>query len=283
VIVLSLVLVVVSAVALVWGIATGTPPLVWLSLAAALVSGGLVAASVARRRERLALDPTGSPARPGDAATQTAPPPLVRPDAPSPPPHARPPYAGPPASGAQQTRPGHADPASGAHPPVPPPASPAADPQAEAPQGAPISAGAGSGDPTSRSASPPHAGLEPADVPPGARPVPGAPSVPRNAPSSRPEAAPPGEAGDALGADLEGEPPVEDIPVRDALRVAQLDDEVLVVDGHPRYHLAGCPALEGQSTGLPVSTARRTGFTPCAGCAPDRTLLARSRERRAGP
>jgi hypothetical protein len=89
--------------------------------------------------------------------------------------------------------------------------------------------------------------------------------------------------------------------------VAQLDDEVLVVDGHPRYHLAGCPTLAGAdpaaggtragtgagagaSTGagtgtgtgtvpLAVSAARRGGFTPCAVCVPDRTLLARSRER----
>jgi len=30
---------------------------------------------------------------------------------------------------------------------------------------------------------------------------------------------------------------------------------------------------------LAVSAARRSGFTPCAVCAPDRTLLARSRER----
>jgi hypothetical protein len=100
-----------------------------------------------------------------------------------------------------------------------------------------------------------------------------------------------------------GEPAVEQVPVRDALRVAQLDDEVLVVDGHPRYHLAGCPTLTGAEAGpagaeagaeagaaagaeagastvpLAVSAARRGGFTPCAVCAPDRTLLARSRER----
>jgi hypothetical protein len=87
--------------------------------------------------------------------------------------------------------------------------------------------------------------------------------------------------------------------VRDALRVAQLDDEVLVVDGHPRYHLAGCPTLAGadpaaggtragtgagtgagiEAVSLAVSAARRGGFTPCAVCVPDRTLLARSRER----
>ena len=72
--------------------------------------------------------------------------------------------------------------------------------------------------------------------------------------------------------------------MRDALRVAQLDDEVLVVDGQPRYHLAGCPTLGGTGAGietvpLAVSAARRGGFVPCAVCAPDSTLLARSRER----
>jgi len=74
------------------------------------------------------------------------------------------------------------------------------------------------------------------------------------------------------------EPEVEDIPVPDALRVAQLSDSVLVVDGRPRYHLAECPRLAGRpSVPLPVSAARRAGFTPCAVCRPDATLLARSR------
>jgi hypothetical protein len=70
------------------------------------------------------------------------------------------------------------------------------------------------------------------------------------------------------------------VAVRDALRVAQLADEVLVVDGHPRYHLAGCPALRDAGTvALAVSAARRGGFTPCSICRPDATLLARSHAR----
>jgi hypothetical protein len=82
----------------------------------------------------------------------------------------------------------------------------------------------------------------------------------------------------------DGEPPVEDLPVRDALRVAQLDDNVQVVDGHPRYHLDECPTLAGAApVSLPVSAARRAGFTPCAVCAPDSALLARSRDRRPAP
>ena len=79
----------------------------------------------------------------------------------------------------------------------------------------------------------------------------------------------------------EGEPPVEQVEIRDALRVAQLADEVRVVDGHPRYHLDGCPTLAGADpVPMPVSTARRAGFTPCGVCGPDRALLARARDRR---
>jgi hypothetical protein len=77
-----------------------------------------------------------------------------------------------------------------------------------------------------------------------------------------------------------GEPAIEQVPVRDALRVAQLADEVVVVDGHPRYHLADCPTLRDADTiPLAVSAARRGGFTPCAACGPDASLLARSRGR----
>jgi hypothetical protein len=85
-------------------------------------------------------------------------------------------------------------------------------------------------------------------------------------------------AGEAAPLGLADEPGVEDIPISDALRVAQFSDEVLVVDGRPRYHLTGCPRLTDRTTvPLPVSAARRAGFTPCAVCRPDATLLARSR------
>jgi hypothetical protein len=103
----------------------------------------------------------------------------------------------------------------------------------------------------------------------------GAPAPVPPAPTAEPEP-PPGQTA--------GEPGVERVDVRDALRVAQLDDEVLVVDGHPRYHLAGCPLLTGSGPDaeiipLAVSAARRAGFTPCAVCGPDAALLAGSRER----
>ncbi|TDB82628.1 hypothetical protein [Micromonospora sp. KC721] len=61
----------------------------------------------------------------------------------------------------------------------------------------------------------------------------------------------------------------------DAARIAQLDAEVRVVDGRPRYHLPSCPHLFGRDDEpLPVFEAVSLGFTPCALCAPDTTLLA---------
>jgi hypothetical protein len=84
----------------------------------------------------------------------------------------------------------------------------------------------------------------------------------------------------ALGPD--GEPPVEEVEVTDLLLVLDLTDEVLVVDEHPRYHLAGCPHVAGVETmTVPMDEARTDGFTPCATCAPDRNLAERERARRA--
>ncbi len=81
----------------------------------------------------------------------------------------------------------------------------------------------------------------------------------------------------------DGDPPVEEVEVTDLLLVVDLRDEVLVVDEHPRYHLAGCSWLVGRPTvPLPLDEARTDGFTPCARCAPDRTLADRARARRAG-
>ena len=60
--------------------------------------------------------------------------------------------------------------------------------------------------------------------------------------------------------------------------VAELDDEVLVVDELPRYHLGGCRSLAGIPViPLPAREAVELGFTPCAWCNPDRTLAARHR------
>jgi len=81
-----------------------------------------------------------------------------------------------------------------------------------------------------------------------------------------------------------GELGEEDVEVTDLLLVVDLADEVLVVDEHPRYHVAGCPVLDGRATvPLPMVEARTDGFTPCAACRPVRHLadLERSRRRAA--
>lgn len=74
---------------------------------------------------------------------------------------------------------------------------------------------------------------------------------------------------------LTDEPGVEEVAPADAARVARLDSEVVVVDGRPRYHLTDCLHLLGRAPEpLPVSEAVELGFTPCATCAPDASLLA---------
>jgi hypothetical protein len=78
-----------------------------------------------------------------------------------------------------------------------------------------------------------------------------------------------------------GEPGEEDVEVTDLLLVVDVADEVLVVDEHPRYHLPGCPFLEGrEGIGLPMVEARTDGFTPCATCRPVRHLADTERSRR---
>jgi hypothetical protein len=77
------------------------------------------------------------------------------------------------------------------------------------------------------------------------------------------------------------DPPVEEVEVTDLLLVVDLEDEVLVIDEHPRYHLAGCVHVAGRTTiPLPLDEARTDGFTPCAVCAPDSTLAERARRRK---
>lgn len=74
------------------------------------------------------------------------------------------------------------------------------------------------------------------------------------------------------------EPPEEDTDAADLLVVADLVDEVRVLDERPRYHLSSCSWLAGRPTlGLPVQEARQLQFTPCALCTPDAVLVRRSR------
>jgi hypothetical protein len=86
--------------------------------------------------------------------------------------------------------------------------------------------------------------------------------------------------GSAAGMDDDppGEPPVQTTSPANVARIALLTTEVLVVDGRPRYHLAGCVHLLGrESEPLPVGEALELGFTPCGMCEPDSDLVAEAR------
>jgi hypothetical protein len=95
-------------------------------------------------------------------------------------------------------------------------------------------------------------------------------------PGHVPPAAPTRQDLAPLGPD--GAPPEEPHDAEAAAVVAGLDDEVLVVDELPRYHVKGCPSLGGVPViPLPAREAVELGFSPCAWCAPDRTLAGRHR------
>jgi hypothetical protein len=151
---------------------------------------------------------------------------------------------------------------------------------ASAPPAAPVSGGAATAPPSIAPRSAPETAVQPAreqverTVAEPVRPVSGH-RAGAGGPTTGAHAVAP-----VLGPD--GEPPVEEVEVTDLLLVLDLTDEVLVVDEHPRYHLAGCPHLDGVDTlPLPMDEARTDGFTPCGICAPDRNLAERERARRA--
>ncbi|MEU4522550.1 hypothetical protein AB0F52_28030 [Amycolatopsis sp. NPDC024027] len=76
----------------------------------------------------------------------------------------------------------------------------------------------------------------------------------------------------------DSDPGVEETPEADVAVLADLEDEVVVVDEHPRYHLGTCPWLGTRDTiPIGVGEARQLGFTPCDRCRPDATLVAAHR------
>ncbi|MDP9791978.1 hypothetical protein J2S43_000490 [Catenuloplanes nepalensis] len=78
--------------------------------------------------------------------------------------------------------------------------------------------------------------------------------------------------------DPEDEPEPQDVTAAEAARVARMTSDVYVVDGRPRYHLAGCVHLmDKEAEPLPVNEAADLGFTPCGLCEPDSALLADAR------
>jgi hypothetical protein len=107
--------------------------------------------------------------------------------------------------------------------------------------------------------------------------------VPLRGGMAEPPAAPPGGGAAGGSPDLaplgpDGAPPEEPRDAEAAGLVAELEDEVLVVDELPRYHLGGCRSLVGRPViPLPAREAVELGFTPCAWCTPDRALTSRRR------
>jgi hypothetical protein len=93
----------------------------------------------------------------------------------------------------------------------------------------------------------------------------------------------PAQGGAALSdLDDDEDPPDEPVAQRvlpaDAARIARMSTEVLVIDGRPRYHVAGCVHLLGRPhEPLPVNEAVELGFSPCGLCEPDSALLADAR------
>jgi hypothetical protein len=292
VILLSFVLVVVSATALGFGVFDTSGPLVWTSLVAGLGAVALIVGSVLRRRRELvpgAVPDAAGPATAGSVAVGSAsagyvPAPSPTPTRttgtgstaaqpstePVPPPG---PWAGAPGSrmwpwattppgGSPDSRSGWTGPVPAAPPPPDRPAEASAATQPT--DGPAVTRPDGDERPA-------EASVAPVQIP--ADPV----TAPDESPPIEQKASWEAAAGESSA---DGEPAIERVTVRDALRVAQLGDEVVVVDGHPRYHLAGCPTLSGaEMTPLAVSVARRGGFTPCAVCGPDGTLLTRLRAR----
>ncbi|MGC4900809.1 hypothetical protein ACLQ2Y_15890 [Micromonospora echinospora] len=147
-------------------------------------------------------------------------------------------------------------------PDAPPPAaySPPADPFDADPYTAPYEPAAAES--YERAAAEPVADAEPAPYsPPG----------PRATETTRPTSPAPGEP-------FDGDPPAEFLSPGQVARLVRLPDEVLVVDGHPRFHLPDCPHLVGrEDEPVPVAEAVGLGFTPCAQCAAATTLLAEAR------
>jgi hypothetical protein len=143
--------------------------------------------------------------------------------------------------------------------------------------GGPASSGHELFDPVERSAAP-------ASTPPPAPVTPPPPTTPP--PPATPPQPPPGAveetavmnaAGSTRQVD-ESEPPEEPLDPAAARIVASLEDEVLVIDEEPRYHVASCRAVAAQTTiPLPAREAIELGFTPCGWCTPDAVLADRHR------
>jgi hypothetical protein len=151
------------------------------------------------------------------------------------------------------------------------------EPAEALPRTAPVKAGtvaARAGDPSA------EAGATTA-VPPAQRPAgtPATAALPRAQQQQRQLAAVGSDDTASQGPDDDppDEPGIEKVSLGELARIAGREDEVVVVDGRPRYHVRSCSELAAREPeGLPVSEAAELGFTPCAHCTPVAALLAGS-------
>ena len=68
--------------------------------------------------------------------------------------------------------------------------------------------------------------------------------------------------------------PLEQLDEAQAARLAESDATVIVVDGLPRYHLAGCSrVVDADGEEMAAAEAVELGFTPCGACRPAGNLL----------
>lgn len=114
---------------------------------------------------------------------------------------------------------------------------------------------------------------DPADTPEPepAEPEPAAAEAPAETPAETP-AEPDSQP------EPETDPGEEETPDADLAVLADLEDEVVVVDEHPRYHLTTCVWLGTRDTiPIGVGEARQLGFTPCDRCRPDANVVAAHR------
>jgi hypothetical protein len=168
----------------------------------------------------------------------------------------------------------------------PDPAAPTAVPETAAPQAAAPQVAAPQA--AAPQAAAPQAAAPQAAAPQAAAPQAAAPVAPE--PEAVAAGVVPGPPIDAQAAydtefsevDLADEPPAQLVPPADAEEVAQLDADVWVIDGRPRYHRSECPQILGRRDieAVPVNEALELGFTPCGMCEPDTALLTEARQRR---
>jgi hypothetical protein len=87
------------------------------------------------------------------------------------------------------------------------------------------------------------------------------------APTVAPAAGAPAASDAADSAPTDDYPPEFDEDV--ALAGDEIDDEVWVIDGRPRYHLGHCAIIKGQDAEpIPYDQATEDGFMPCSLCEP---------------